>query len=75
MSNLLNRLRVKVPDEVILHTGRMDKFFNILPNNTGLTEEFLYTHQPVGQARIPVLALARSRSDISTILWRSGKLL
>ena len=59
MSDLLDRLRVKIPDEATLYSGRMDKFFNILPNNTGLTEEFLYTHQPTGQGRIPVFSTSK----------------
>lgn len=59
MSELLDRLRVRIPEEAILHAGRVQQFFDILPNNNGLTEEYLYTHQPTGNLRIPVYSTSK----------------
>jgi hypothetical protein len=59
MSELLERVRVKIPDAVVLHSGRVRAFFDILPNNNGLTEEYLYTHQPTGISKIPVYSTSK----------------
>lgn len=59
MSELLERTRVKIPEAVVLHSGKVRTFFDILPNNGGLTEEYLYTHQPAGIYRIPVYSTSK----------------
>lgn len=59
MSDLLERLRVRVPAAEIAHTGKVRTFFDILPNNGGLTEEYLYAHQPTGKKRLPVYSTNR----------------
>jgi len=59
MSEMLERLRAIVPPDVVAHSGKVKKFFDILANNSGLTEEYLYTHQPTGTARIPVYSTNR----------------
>lgn len=59
MSELLERIRVKIPKAAVLHSGKVKTFFDILPNNGGLTEEYLYTHQPTGRSRIPVYSTSK----------------
>jgi hypothetical protein len=59
MSKLLERMRVQIPATAILHTGKVRTFFDILPNNNGLTEEYLYTHQPAGRVRVPVYSTSK----------------
>lgn len=39
--------RIKVAEADIAFEGKVSKFFDILDNSGGLTEEFLYEHQPV----------------------------
>ncbi|HYM09102.1 MAG TPA: hypothetical protein VEU62_00140 [Bryobacterales bacterium] len=50
----LEAIRVEVPARKILFAGKAEGFFDILPNTTDLTEEFLYAHQPVSGRTIPV---------------------
>ena len=59
MSELLRRMRIQIPATSVMHSGKMHTFFDILPNNNGLTEEYLYTHQPAGRARIPVYSTSK----------------
>jgi len=44
---------------MILEVGNVGKFFDILPNNGGLTEEYLYTHQPTARSRISVYSTSK----------------
>jgi hypothetical protein len=59
VSDLLDRIRVRIPENVIVHKGKVKTFFDILANNGGLTEEYLYTHQPTGKSRIAVYSTSR----------------
>ena len=59
MSNLLEWTRIRVPDAEVKHRGPASGFFDVLPNNSGLTEEYLYTHQPTGRLKIPVYSTSR----------------
>jgi hypothetical protein len=52
----IGSLRCQIPESEIVDRGAVSKFFDILPNNTGLTEEYLYAHQPVGTNTIPIYA-------------------
>ncbi|WP_144036178.1 hypothetical protein [Sphingomonas jeddahensis] len=47
-----------MPDQVVL-SGTVDRLFDFLDNNGGLTEEFLYQHQPTTPDPIPVYATNR----------------
>ncbi|MDA2920660.1 restriction endonuclease subunit S [Desulfobacterota bacterium AH_259_B03_O07] len=46
MANRLEMIRVKVPKSKIKYSGVANDFFAILENSQGITEEFLYAHQP-----------------------------
>jgi hypothetical protein len=52
-------LRCEVPASEVVDRGPVSKFFDVLPNNTDLTEEYLYAHQPVTNRTIPVYATNR----------------
>lgn len=54
MSDLLEQVRVSIPEDEIEQRGKAELFFEVLPNSQGLTEEYLYTHQPRTDATIPV---------------------
>ena len=41
------QLRIKIEDDQIYESGKVSRFFDILPNDIDLNEEFLYTHQPI----------------------------
>ena len=60
MSVLLPRLRVAIPGSEIAYHGNAREFFDVLPNSQGLTEEYLYAHQPTTDDTIPVY----STSDV-----------
>lgn len=55
----LERYRVEIPDSATCLEGKVSKFFDVLPNNSDLTEEFLYTHQPLSSETINVYATSR----------------
>ena len=52
----LQAVRIQIPAESLYDSGPAQKFFKFLPNNTDLTEEFLYAHQPTTQSRIRIFA-------------------
>ncbi len=52
----LDALRIRIYEGDILHRGKAREFFDFLPNNTDLTEEFLYAHQPTTAQTINVYA-------------------
>lgn len=60
MDNLIESLRVQIPEPTILHKGKASIFFDILDNSHDLTEEFLYSHQPTSKDVISVY----STSDV-----------
>jgi hypothetical protein len=60
MSVLLPRLRVGIPSTEVEYQGSAGEFFDVLPNSQGLTEEYLYAHQPTTDDTIPVY----STSDV-----------
>ncbi len=41
------RYRIEIPSDAIEFEGQVSEFFDVCPNSSGLTEEFLYTHQPI----------------------------
>lgn len=49
-------LRCSVPPADVTDRGPASRFFDILPNNTDLTEEYLYAHQPTTERTLPVYA-------------------
>jgi hypothetical protein len=53
-TNLLEQIRISIPDGEMKYQGRAEEFFDILPNSQGLTEEYLYAHQPTTNQTIPV---------------------
>jgi hypothetical protein len=54
VNNLIKIIRIKIPNERIRYECKAGDFFNILDNSQGLTEEFLYAHQPISSNTIPV---------------------
>src|SRR5947209_6966781 len=54
MSVDIEQIRIAVPEKAILDRGTADSFFDCLPNNQGLTEEYLYAHQPTTAGTIAV---------------------
>lgn len=54
MSNLIEPIRISIPQAQIKYKGRAYKFFNILQNTQGLTEEYLYSHQPTTKNTISI---------------------
>ena len=54
MVNLIERIRVAIPDSEILKTDKAKAFFDICENSQNLTEAFLYAHQPTTTERVPV---------------------
>lgn len=68
--NIAN-VRVAVPEGAVDHRGPVKKFFDILQSNTGLTEEFLYHHQPSSSDVVEVYStnpVAVGRIDYSCAL-------
>lgn len=53
---MLDEIRVRIAPQDIAVTERVSQLFDFLDNNGGLTEEFLYQHQPTGPDPIPVYA-------------------
>ena len=56
----LERYRINIPNEEICYEGKVSDFFDLLPNNSGITEEFLYAHQPLSSDVIKVYATSRT---------------
>jgi hypothetical protein len=56
----LERYRISIPNEDICYEGKVSDFFDLLPNNSGITEEFLYTHQPLSSDIVNVYATSRT---------------
>ena len=54
MPNLIESIRVTIPPDKIKYKGKTRKFFDILDNTQGLTEEYLYSHQPTTKYTLPV---------------------
>jgi hypothetical protein len=54
MENMLEMLRVKIPDDQIAEQGKASDYFDIYDNSQNLTEEFLYSHQPITTDIIPI---------------------
>jgi hypothetical protein len=54
MSTSLERLRIGVPGEEVVERGTPADYFDVLANNQGLTEEYLYAHQPASDNQIAV---------------------
>ena len=52
----LERVRIHIPKEMIKYRGKAGKFFKFLPNNQGLTEEYLYYHQSPSTSVIRVFS-------------------
>jgi len=50
----LEQVRIKILPKEIKYKGKAGRFFQFLPNNQGLNEEYLYTHQPLSTNTIPV---------------------
>ena len=55
----LELMRVRIPDQADVVVGKVRRFFDFLSNNSGITEEYLYTHQPTQADRIPVYSTSR----------------
>lgn len=53
---MLEAARVRIEESDIEERGLVERVFDFLDNNGGLTEEFLYQHQPVTIDPIPVYA-------------------
>jgi len=62
----LESVRVEVPKGAIVKSGKAVDFFDCLENNSDLTEEYLYAHQPVSGRTIPVY------SPSIEPVWTSG---
>ena len=45
----LDEIRIQIPESEIKHRNGAGEFFTFLPNNQGLSEEYLYTHQPISK--------------------------
>lgn len=50
----LEEVRIGIPKSEIRYTDEAGEFFEFLPNNQGLSEEYLYTHQPLSTSTIPI---------------------
>ena len=57
----LEQLRIKVPSELIEYADYAEEFFDFLPNNQGLTEEFLYAHQQTQKEIIGVYSTSEEK--------------
>jgi len=58
MPFMLEQVRVTIPEDQIFDRGKAGIFFDFLPNNQNLTEEYLYAHQPMTPHTIPVYSTA-----------------
>ena len=55
MATGVQRLRVAVPKDQVVERGKTAAdYFDVLANNQGITEEYLYAHQPTTDDRIAV---------------------
>lgn len=54
MPSQLEFIRIQTPKGKIKFSGKADDFFDILDNTQGITEEFLYAHQPTTKETIPI---------------------
>ncbi len=60
MSLLLNNLRIQVPADLIVRSGTVATLFDFLSNNQGLTEEYLYSHQPTTAEKLPIYSTSHT---------------
>ncbi|MBU2358751.1 MAG: restriction endonuclease subunit S [Alphaproteobacteria bacterium] len=52
----LDAVREAVPEDKVEYHGKAEKYFDFLANNSNLTEEYLYAHQPTEDSKISVYA-------------------
>jgi len=55
-TSILELLRIAIPSNEVLASGKATKFFDVNANSQNLTEELLYAHQPVSGNIIPIYA-------------------
>ena len=60
MDNLIERIRVAIPDSEIFKRDKAQEFFDIYENSQNLTEAFLYAHQPTTTEIVPVYSTSEN---------------
>ncbi|MCL1981829.1 MAG: hypothetical protein FWG53_01890 [Clostridiales bacterium] len=60
----LEQIRIMIPDELIEYADYAEEFFDFLPNNQGLTEEFLYAHQHTQKETIGVYSTSDQKVGV-----------
>ena len=58
---MLEQLRIKIPHSLVEHADYAEEFFHFLQNSQGLTEEFLYAHQPTQKEVVGVYSTSEEK--------------